>query len=72
MQGLKYLKAKGAEVVELTVDAQNRPARAIYRSFEFKPIASKLLLEKKYSPVYLSSNKSFLSRKLNCLGFSTF
>ena len=47
LQGLQYLKIKGAEVAELTVDTQNRPARAIYQSLGFKPIASKLWFEKK-------------------------
>jgi ribosomal protein S18 acetylase RimI-like enzyme len=47
LQGLKYLKTGGAEVVELTVDTQNKPARAIYRFLGFKPIASKLWFEKK-------------------------
>ena len=47
LQGLKYLKMKNAEVAELTVDYQNRLARAIYQSLGFKPIASKLWFEKK-------------------------
>lgn len=47
LQGLKYLKMKGAEVAELTVDTQNRPAHTIYQSLGFEPIASKLWLEKK-------------------------
>jgi mycothiol synthase len=46
-QGLKYLKTKGVEVAELTIDTQNRPAHTIYQSLGFKPIASKLWLEKK-------------------------
>lgn len=46
-QGLKYLKTKGVEVAELTIDTQNRPAHTIYQSLGFEPIASKLWLEKK-------------------------
>lgn len=47
LEGLHDLKEKEAEVVELTVDKENRPACSLYQSLEFKTIASYLWFEKK-------------------------
>ena len=45
--GLFYLKSKGARFVELTVDSQNKVARALYRSLGFRHHRSSLWYEKK-------------------------
>ena len=44
--GLSYLKNKGAQVVELTVDSENKVACALYRSAGFKTWAGNLWYEK--------------------------
>ncbi|MDP2729842.1 MAG: GNAT family N-acetyltransferase [Dehalococcoidales bacterium] len=46
MAGLKYLKDRNARVAELTVDSENRPARALYRSLGFKVKTTSLWYEK--------------------------
>ena len=45
--GLSYLKSKGLRVVELTVDRENKAARALYKSVGFKLWTSTLWYEKK-------------------------
>jgi mycothiol synthase len=45
--GLSYLKSKALRVVELTVDHENEPARALYKSVGFKLWTSSLWYEKK-------------------------
>jgi len=44
--GLSYLRSKGVQVVELTVDSSNQPACALYRSAGFKVRSSSLWYEK--------------------------
>ncbi len=46
LAGLSYLKSRGSEVVELTVDSQNKTARALYKSLGFKISSSTLWYEK--------------------------
>jgi mycothiol synthase len=46
MAGLSYLKAKGIRVVDLTVDRENKVARALYRSAGFRRHRSSLWYEK--------------------------
>jgi mycothiol synthase len=45
--GLSYLKSKGLRVIELTVDRENKAARALYKSVGFKLWTSTLWYEKK-------------------------
>jgi len=45
--GLSYLKSKGLQVVELTVDTENKVACALYKSVGFKVWTSSLWYEKK-------------------------
>lgn len=47
LSGLHYLKEKGAEVVELTVDKENERALPLYRSLGFKTISASLWYEKR-------------------------
>jgi mycothiol synthase len=47
LMGLSYLKSKALRVVELTVDHENEPARALYKSVGFKLWTSSLWYEKK-------------------------
>lgn len=44
--GLSHLKSRGTQVVELTVDSENKVACALYRSVGFKTWASSLWYEK--------------------------
>jgi len=44
--GLSYLKSKGINVVELTVDSQNAPACALYNSAGFRIASNSLWYEK--------------------------
>lgn len=46
LAGLAYLKSKGRQVIELTVDSENRAACALYRSAGFKLRTSSLWYEK--------------------------
>lgn len=46
LAGLAYFKNKGVQVVELTVDSENRAALALYRSAGFKTWTSSLYYEK--------------------------
>ena len=46
LAGLAHLKNKGVRVVELTVDSENKVARALYRSIGFKVQKSSLVYEK--------------------------
>lgn len=46
LAGLRHLKTKGVKVVELTVDSENTPARALYESIGFKNWTSSLWYEK--------------------------
>jgi len=45
--GLSYLKTKGLQVIELTVDSENKVACALYRSVGFKLWTSSLWYEKR-------------------------
>ena len=47
LAGLSYLKSKGLRVVELTVDRENKAARALYKSVGFKLWTSTLWYEKR-------------------------
>ena len=47
LAGLNYLKSKGAGVVELTADSENKTALALYSSVGFKTWTSSLWYEKK-------------------------
>lgn len=46
LAGLSYLKSKGVQVVELTVDSENKAACALYRSAGFQTWTSSLWYEK--------------------------
>ena len=46
LSGLFYLKNRGVQVVGLTVDSENKVARALYRSVGFKPWTTSLWYEK--------------------------
>ncbi len=46
LAGLSYLKSKAVQVVELTVDSENKEACALYRSVGFRVWASSLWYEK--------------------------
>ena len=46
LAGLSYLKAKGVQVAELTVDSENKAACALYHSLGFKIWTSSLWYEK--------------------------
>ncbi|MFC1990689.1 GNAT family N-acetyltransferase [Chloroflexota bacterium] len=46
LAGLSHLKTRGVEVVDLTVDSENRPARALYQSIGFKVWTSSFWYEK--------------------------
>jgi mycothiol synthase len=46
LAGLSYLKSKGFQVAELTVDSRNKEACSLYRSIGFKVWASTLWYEK--------------------------
>jgi len=46
LAGLSYLKSKGLQVIELTVDSGNKAACALYRSVGFKVRTSSLWYEK--------------------------
>jgi mycothiol synthase len=45
--GLSYLRSKGLRVVQLTVDRENKAARALYKSVGFKLWTSTLWYEKR-------------------------
>ncbi len=45
--GLQYLKEKGIEEAELTVDRKNKEALSLYRSFGFKKISTSLWYERR-------------------------
>jgi ribosomal protein S18 acetylase RimI-like enzyme len=45
--GLKALKARGVDIVELTVDSENTAARALYESMGFKMVAKTEWYEKR-------------------------
>jgi mycothiol synthase len=47
LNGLKALKARGADIVELTVDSENTAARALYESMGFKVVAKTEWYEKR-------------------------
>lgn len=47
LAGLSYLNGRGVEVVELTVDSENRAALAIYESLGFKTSSTTFWYEKK-------------------------
>jgi mycothiol synthase len=47
LAGLSYLKRKGLQVVELTVDSENKVACNLYKSMGFKPWTSSLWYEKR-------------------------
>ena len=49
LAGLSYLKSRGLQVAELTVDSRNQAACALYRSVGFKVRASSLWYEKEIS-----------------------
>ena len=44
--GLSYLRRRGVDTVELTVDASNRPARLLYETFGFEVRSASRLYEK--------------------------
>ena len=46
LAGLRHLNTKGIQVVELTVDSENKAARTLYRSIGFKIWTSSLWHEK--------------------------
>ena len=46
LAGLSYLKSKGVQVAELTVDSENEVACALYRSVGFQTWTSSLWYEK--------------------------
>ena len=46
LAGLSYLKRKGVQIAEVTVDSKNQSARALYRAVGFKVRASSLWYEK--------------------------
>jgi len=46
LAGLAHLKSKGIRVAELTMDSENKAARALYRSAGFEVRASSLWYEK--------------------------
>jgi mycothiol synthase len=46
LAGLSYLKSKGFQVAELTVDSRNQAACTLYRSVGFRVWASSLWYEK--------------------------
>ena len=46
LAGLSYLKSKGLQVAEVTVDSKNKNAYALYRSVGFKIRTSTLWYEK--------------------------
>ena len=46
LAGLSHLKSKGLQVVELSVDSENKVARALYRSIGFEIKASTFWYEK--------------------------
>jgi mycothiol synthase len=47
LAGLSYLKRKGLQIAELTVDSENKVACALYKSMGFKPWTSSLWYEKR-------------------------
>jgi mycothiol synthase len=47
LAGLSYLKGKGLQVVELTVDRENKVACTLYKSVGFKLWTSSLWYEKR-------------------------
>ena len=49
LTGLSYLKSKGLQVAELTVDSENQAACALYRSVDFQVRTSSLWYEKAIS-----------------------
>ncbi len=46
LAGLTHLKSKSLQVVELTVDSENKAARVLYRSVGFEVLRSSLWYEK--------------------------
>ena len=46
LAGLRHLKTRDIEIVELTVDSENKAARALYKSTGFKLWTSSLWYEK--------------------------
>ncbi|MFP4082226.1 MAG: GNAT family N-acetyltransferase [Candidatus Aminicenantes bacterium] len=47
LAGLSYLKNRGAQSAQLTVDEKNKPARSIYSSMGFKQAASRIWYQKR-------------------------
>jgi ribosomal protein S18 acetylase RimI-like enzyme len=46
LAGLNYLKSKGASIAEITVDSENKAARALYDSVGFRRWSGSLWYEK--------------------------